>query len=123
MLKNLRPKQKESFLWVMEKNYTIEELDDEFGIIPGKVTEGEVRLEAEMAVVEIFEAERWVVRDMGEGKFVDGIWWDVVLRYDWDGVMELVGGWARRQDVLAEKAAVMDARCVEITRRVWHSVL
>jgi hypothetical protein len=107
-------------LWVVENNYTTKEIDDEFSIISGEMTEGEAGLKAEMAVVEMVEAERRVVRDMREGKFADGIWFDVVLRHDRDEVLELVGWRARRQDVLAKKAAVMDVRCVEITRRVWH---
>jgi hypothetical protein len=123
MSKKLRPQPEATLLWIVEKNFTTEELDDEFGIIPGEMAEVEAGLEAEMAVVEMFEAERRVVRDMREGRFVDGVWWDALSRRDWDGAVELVGGWTRRLDMLTKKAAVMDARCIKIVRRVWHGVL
>ncbi|KAF9700656.1 hypothetical protein EKO04_002022 [Ascochyta lentis] len=114
--KRARRRARPSRLREVECNYTEEELDGLFGLLPGEVQDGEMDLDAEMDVVEQLTEEGRVEEALWDGEKVEGVWRYVRDSGDGDEVA-IVARWASACSV-AWKWRVMDPHCIDVVKRV-----
>ena len=109
MHRKAHPRRYPTRLSQVDKMWSEEELDEEFGLLGGEERGGgEVGLQAELDVDEYFTGVGRCVEDMLDGYCVGGVWRGLKeverMRVEW---------WDR-----GFEGTVMDARCVEIVRDV-----
>ncbi|KAJ8117373.1 hypothetical protein OPT61_g1416 [Boeremia exigua] len=103
----------------LEQNYSEEELDEEFGVLPGETWGGEQESddEAELDVLDGLSEDRRCEDAAREGRRVEGLWRKTVCgRLDGE-VSDVVMQRALEMDGLSERM-VMDPHCVEVRLRL-----
>lgn len=101
----------------VEYNYTEQELDDLFGVLPGEVQDDERDWEAEEEVVQRLTEEGRVEEGLWDGDEAEGIWKEVRPGGVDIEVVGTVARWAFAHDRAWERR-VMDPHCVSVVEKV-----
>lgn len=115
MRRRLRPRTFPSPLDEMERNWSEEELDEEFGLLPGEEREEENDWWTQWEVDEWLVGEGRCLEAWENGQYAEGVWRKLEEKGDDTNSM-------RRWMMAVErvrKGVVMDGKCVEIVRWVW----
>jgi hypothetical protein len=102
-----------SLLCEVERNWSVQELEEEFGILPGEGRDEVEDLGVEMDVEEGLKGEGRVMEDMLDGYCVGGVWREL---------SRMEEGVRREMVRMVGFGEVMNWRCVSVVREVWRSV-
>lgn len=114
-----RRRQGPSPLHRVERVVTDEEMDQDYGVLPGEARDRDVNFTMEIAVIEYATLDHQVLAGLFEGDEMDGIWKRPVVGRR--NPAQEVAQWALMQSVQARKAqegAMMDKSCVGIVRKI-----
>ena len=111
-----RKKARPSSLREVERNWSEEELDEEYSVLPGEIWRDEADLDAEVDVMNGLTEDGRIEEALWEGVRVEGVWRMIKEGTGGDEV-GTVTKWAI-MDVRARERRVMAPRCVDVVRKV-----
>ncbi|KAH7377869.1 hypothetical protein BKA66DRAFT_443122 [Pyrenochaeta sp. MPI-SDFR-AT-0127] len=110
-------------LGYVERITTEEEMDQEYGVLPGEEWHDCVALEVEveMEIAEYATAYGRILEGMYDGEEMEGVWRGVAAGGETG--CEIAARWALRQVALSKRAsegAVMGKHCIGVVRGIWE---